>query len=127
MPNTSDVNVKTTIWLSTDGKNTVQVETQGDVDPNAALAIAEEIYAQIEETHGRKVDQWKDLDRPSKKPIQTTVSNPNAPICGVHDAIMIWRKGGISKAGKPYPGFWACPDRNEDGSYCTYRPPRAGE
>ena len=37
----------TKIFLSTDGKHTIQVETDGDVDPEAALEIAEDLYDKV--------------------------------------------------------------------------------
>lgn len=39
---------------------------------------------------------------------------------------MKMRPGGISKkTGKSYPEFWACPEKNADGSFCKYKPPKA--
>lgn len=45
-----------------------------------------------------------------------------APICGVHKTGMTWKPAGVSKAGKAYPGFWSCGQRNPDNSFCNYRP-----
>lgn len=45
------------------------------------------------------------------------------PICSVHNVEMNWRPPGQSRStGKPYPGFWACPQKNPDGSYCNFKP-----
>jgi hypothetical protein len=35
-----------------------------------------------------------------------------------------WKEGGVSKAGKPYDGFYKCGEKNPDQSFCTQRPPR---
>lgn len=35
------------------------------------------------------------------------------------------KPGGVSKkTGKPYGPFLACNQKNQDGSYCSYKPPR---
>jgi hypothetical protein len=48
---------------------------------------------------------------------------PGIPECGIHHVPMTWRGGGISKkTGKPYNGFWSCPQRNPDNSYCSFKP-----
>jgi hypothetical protein len=49
--------------------------------------------------------------------------NPSIPECPVHHVAMTWRNGGISKTtGKPYQGFFSCPERNENGEYCRAKP-----
>lgn len=53
----------------------------------------------------------------------TTQPTKDAPLCGIHGVAMNYRSPGISKAtGKPYNGFWACPEKNADGSFCRYKP-----
>jgi len=55
-----------------------------------------------------------------------TEINPSIPECPVHNIPMRWKSGGISKTtGKPYQGFYSCPERNEDGSYCRAKPAKA--
>lgn len=41
-------------------------------------------------------------------------------LCPTHKVAFLHRQG-TSKAGKPYD-FWACPEKNADGSYCQERP-----
>jgi hypothetical protein len=54
------------------------------------------------------------------KPNPTT---PEAPTCGVHGTTMVWHGPGVSKkTNKPYNGFWTCPTKNIDNSFCSYRP-----
>lgn len=51
----------------------------------------------------------------------------NPPVCGVHGTTMSWKTGNYKnntqyhKIGDPY-GFWSCPTKNADGSYCKYKP-----
>ena len=51
------------------------------------------------------------------------IESLDVPMCGIHKVPMNWREPGISKTtGKAYNGFWACPMKNPDGSFCKYRP-----
>lgn len=58
------------------------------------------------------------------KTVTTQEKAVNAPVCGVHGTPMILKPAGVSKAGKQYPAFYSCPQKNADGSYCSYRPPK---
>ena len=44
------------------------------------------------------------------------------PICPDHNVEFTWKEGGVSKAGKPYDGFWRCTQKTADGGYCKARP-----
>jgi len=45
--------------------------------------------------------------------------------CQQHGIPFVLKPGGVSKkTGKPYNAFWSCPGRNEDGSYCSNKPPK---
>ena len=45
------------------------------------------------------------------------------PICSVHGTPMTLRPAGISKStGKAYEAFWACAEKNPDGSFCRAKP-----
>ena len=48
----------------------------------------------------------------------------SAPVCGVHGTVMVLKPAGTSKNGRAYPAFWSCPNKNADGSFCQYRPPK---
>jgi hypothetical protein len=49
---------------------------------------------------------------------------PQAPICEIHKTPMTWKTGVSKKTNKPY-AFFACNQRNVDGSFCNYHPPKA--
>lgn len=108
---------KTTIYLSTDGKHTVQVETDESEKVSDAFNDAQVIYDQIVAKYGLKA---------SSSPTKTSNASPqdaeSAPICMVHGVPMNRRPGGVSKTGRAYPAFWACPIKNDDGSFCNYKP-----
>jgi hypothetical protein len=42
--------------------------------------------------------------------------------CPAHRTAWTVKAGGISKNGKPYPPFWKCSGKNDDGSYCNLKP-----
>jgi hypothetical protein len=44
--------------------------------------------------------------------------NGPVPICEMHQIPMVRMKG-------KHGPFWSCHQRNDDGSFCTYRPPKA--
>jgi hypothetical protein len=46
-----------------------------------------------------------------------SVAPEPTPVCAVHELPMAWQKG---RAGF----FWSCHQRNPDGRWCSYRPPR---
>ena len=43
------------------------------------------------------------------------------PLCAIHHKPMTWREGDSKQSGKHY-AFWACGERNSDGSFCKYKP-----
>jgi hypothetical protein len=44
--------------------------------------------------------------------------------CPIHGVEFRFKEGGISKMGKPYQGFWSCPMKNADGTFCNQKPPK---
>lgn len=68
----------------------------------------------------RAVDTYREKQEAAATP--PPGQKDNSPICGIHNVQMTWRPAGVSKAGKPYQGFWSCPTRNVDGSYCKFKP-----
>jgi hypothetical protein len=62
------------------------------------------------------VDTYKEKQQNMAAPPPGT-----SPTCGVHNIQMVWHVPGVSKAGKPYQGFYACPAKNPDGSWCDYK------
>lgn len=43
------------------------------------------------------------------------------PICAIHHRPMVWREGVTKETGRHY-AFWACTEKNPDGSFCKYKP-----
>ncbi len=48
------------------------------------------------------------------------------PICQIHNVPMVWREGTNATTKKHY-AFWACPQRNPDGSFCKYKPEKGNK
>lgn len=57
------------------------------------------------------------------KILPKTTPTTATPVCGVHGSTMEWKSGISKKTGKPY-AFWSCPVRNNDGSWCSFTPPK---
>jgi hypothetical protein len=51
------------------------------------------------------------------------IMNATAPVCGIHGVTMVWKEGISKKTNAPY-AFYSCPERNADGSFCRYQPPK---
>lgn len=43
------------------------------------------------------------------------------PHCPIHNVDMTFRQGVSKSTGKSYAS-WACPNKNPDGSFCSYKP-----
>src|SRR5215210_756484 len=102
--------------LSHDGKYSVSVKSD---DPRAlqeALPRAKQLQAGLPE-----FDESPSSTAPISPPLaqQPDLPQPQAPSCGVHSTPM------PQVQGKHGP-FWSCHQRTLDGSWCTYRPARAG-
>jgi hypothetical protein len=50
-----------------------------------------------------------------------SISADPTPICGIHNARMVWKTGVSKKTNKPY-AFWGCDQRMPDGGFCTFKP-----
>jgi hypothetical protein len=103
------------VKLAIDGKHTVSVASDDPAAVTEGLVWAQETYKKLVRLrHGEAgqagaqvVDQGgNDEDEPGVP-----------PQCGIHGGAMDW----VDKNG----GFWSCHRRNDDGSWCKYRPPKA--
>src|SRR5438105_4378101 len=100
-----------TVTLATSGRHTVTLS--GD-DP-AAVTTAVRAWA----------DNTLRVLGASRKPAaaratgsEDSLDPEQPPVCGVHTMPMVLQQG---RRGP----FWSCHERNEDGSFCSYRPPTA--
>ncbi len=98
------------LFLSTDGKNTVRVKANTPKGRTEAMKYAKAVYEKLVARYGTKAEQYTKAN-----PIQT--NGKEAPVCGVHGSTKVWIEGTSKTTGKPY-GFWSCPTKNADGSFC---------
>lgn len=93
------------ISISTGGKVAVTVTTEDPAEMKAGLAWAQLAYRNLLEKQDGIDDQ----------PHTQEQQEEETPICAVHRVPMVRQKG-------RYGYFWSCHERNEDGSFCSYRP-----
>lgn len=100
------------IEMSTDGKHKVIVTFEDPAGSKAAIAVARGIYSQL-----LKDEDLAEANLAQANPKSNPVDEDNPPICGIHHLPMELVQG---RRGP----FWSCHERLEDGSWCTYRPPK---
>lgn len=87
-----------------------------------------------------RVDTWEELVELKKnvegvvpteafpndigKPQATPISQAQTPVpmCGIHGTPMTLKPAGVSKAGRAYPAFYSCGQKNADQTFCKFRP-----
>jgi hypothetical protein len=95
------------VILSTDGKHTVIVTSDDPQAIKEASSWAQATYERLVERYGLKGEQRaSNGDRQQEETV---------PECAIHHVPMVLVEG---KRGP----FWSCHERNEDGSWCKYRP-----
>jgi hypothetical protein len=95
------------VILSTDGKHTVIATSDELTATKEALAWAQSTYELLLKTYGRKGEH-------ARKSAEGDVAEL-VPNCAIHGVAMIRQQG-------KYGQFWSCHERNENGSFCSYRP-----
>ena len=91
------------VVMSTDGKHQVIVTIEDPAGTKAALAWARATYAQL----------IKAEDLAEQPGDESQEQEP--PECAIHQVPMVLVQG---RRGP----FWSCHQKNEDGSWCNYRP-----
>ena len=97
------------ITLAVDGRHTVTVTTDDAADTTAALTCGRALYEALVKRYGPPEAA------PAVSPHGADAGTAEAPMCAVHEVPMVRMQG---KRGP----FWSCHERNEDGSFCSYRP-----
>jgi hypothetical protein len=104
--------------LSVDGKHSVSVQSDDPAAVTEGLVWAKKTWGQLVRLPG------KGVQTPTEEPVeripqavQSTPDDEHPPACAVHQLPMIRVQG---KKG----AFWSCHQKNEDGSWCSYKPPK---
>ncbi len=104
MKNESSIsNATYQLTLSADGRHSVTVTSDNPVAVQEGLAWARGILLKL-------APQREAVTRPSE-------GDEEPPICGVHEIPMVRVQ---SRRGP----FWSCHEKNPDGSWCSYKPPK---
>src|SRR6266536_6341546 len=104
------------VAISCDGKCSVSLKSDDPVALKDALPLAKKIQAELSATPATRGEV---CSPPIQPPPPSVDSHPHAPICEIHSTPM------TQVQGKHGP-FWSCHQRTLDGSWCSYRPARAG-
>lgn len=121
-PNFGSASVLVSITSSVDDGDDVDMAYAGDW----ALCW-EQIDKQEEELKKRTKVPEAPVETPTTPPLvpvqepSDPIMDATAPICPIHKVKAVWRPAGVSKAGKPYPGFYGCPGKNPDGTFCKQK------
>jgi hypothetical protein len=108
------------VSLSVDGQHSVSVQSDDPAAVTEGLVWARDTYKKLI-TFGHASQSNGDA-RPTEPSVESRVYPPaddggDAPRCGVHDVPMVLMHG---RRGD----FWSCHEKNSDGSWCSYKPPR---
>jgi hypothetical protein len=92
------------VALSSSGRYSVSVKGEDPKSIEEALGWAKEIQAQL-----ARARQVAEGEKPEAK------AQGEVPTCQVHGVPMVKQNG-------KFGPFWSCHERNEDGSFCSYKP-----
>ncbi len=87
-------------------------------------ALADSIDAAIEPAPAAVPGREGASATPPPRSSAPAAPNTALSVCPTHRVAWTVKQGGISKAGRPYPPFWRCNEKDADG-YCSQRPTKA--
>ncbi len=97
------------VILSTDGKHSILVAGNTPKEMESAIKWATAAYDKMVKRYGLKHEQY------AKTNGQTNGNGETVPSCAVHKTPMVRVNG-------KYGAFWSCRARNNDGSFCKFKP-----
>lgn len=98
------------VILSTDGKHTIIASGNTQADMVEAIKWATAAYDKMVKRYGLKYEQYAKTNGSNNHANGDTV-----PTCGVHKLPM-------TRVNGKFGAFWSCRQRNEDGSFCKFKP-----
>jgi hypothetical protein len=101
------------VTLSPDGKHSISVKSDDPLLLKDALPLAKKIQEKL--LQAPEPSAPSTVSQTSIQPLN--LQQAQAPLCEVHYSPMVSVQG---KRGT----FWSCHKRNEDGNWCSYRPPK---
>ena len=107
------------VTLSVDGKHAVSVQSDDPAAVTEALVWAKKTYGQLGRLPQTPLQAAvRDEDTASDGAALDADESEEPPTCAVHAQPMVRVSG---RRGD----FWSCHEKNDDGSWCSYRPPQA--
>jgi hypothetical protein len=95
------------VKLSVDGNHSVTVKTDNQSETKLAIAWAKATFDRLVGFSSQRDEEGRGASE--------EIGQEDPPMCAVHQVPMVWQKGR-----KGY--FWSCHQKNEDGSWCDYKP-----
>src|SRR4051812_19953606 len=99
------------VTLSVDGNHTVSVQSDDPAAVTEALVWAKKTYGQL----GRLPQAALPGELLSDDLATAIRDSDEPPVCAVHALPMVRVSG-------KRDDFWSCHEKNDDGSWCSYRP-----
>jgi hypothetical protein len=93
-------------------KDDYDISIKAKVDGSDAVPLADLFIEQLK-ARGYKSFLAKPANLDTKE-VEKQREN-SVPVCPIHNKELVKRKG-------QYGEFWACPSRNEDGTWCKWKP-----
>ena len=112
--------------LSVDGKHSVSVQSDDPAAATEGLLWAKKTWGQLLRLPGKPFQSLSEgsVEQPDNAPPgdasaqQHEPPDAEPPICATHGIPM------VRVNGRKGP-FWSCHQKNDDGSWCSYKPPGA--
>ncbi len=106
------------LFLSTDGKNTVHISSETKEEMDKLVIYAKSLYKDIVSELGTKAQMWAEFNgKDSHKFMPQGTNRTDVPRCPVHNQLLKKRNG-------QFGSFWSCGTRLDDGTWCSYKPPK---
>ncbi|MDD5415923.1 MAG: hypothetical protein PHE48_02865 [Candidatus Daviesbacteria bacterium] len=101
------------LYLSTDGKHTIHLQTVSQEEMDKLFPYAKQLYQKIVDELGTKAQMWHDAINSNGNGVKKNglVKVNNAPMCSIHKTHMQLRSG-------KYGEFWSCGTKLLNGSWC---------
>lgn len=107
------MNLLIELYLSTDGKHTIHIQSVSQEEMDKLFPYAKELYQKIVDELGTKAQMWHDAISGNSNGVKKNgqIKGNGAPICSVHKTAMKLRSG-------QYGQFWSCGTKLPGGNWC---------
>jgi hypothetical protein len=107
------------VTLSVDGKHSVSIQSDDPAAVTEDLGWAQKTWGQLVRLPGKSFQSLTRETEPEMTEVtENAAADEDPPTCAVHGGPMVKVQG---KKG----AFWSCHQKNPDGSWCSYKPPKS--